>query len=568
MGLRRKTLALTALTTLLTTANAADRTATRQSPQTSSAPTIQVYSRETFLDVVVTDAQGRPVHGLKQSDFTLLEDGKEMSPRSFIEHRSDDPLPLAPIDAKQTLPPNTFTNVTDAPSDRPINILLLDNLNTPSLTQLRVQRQMLAMVERMPPGTRMAVLSLGTRLSIVEGITTDPELVRAALTDKKVVPGAFPLQDYGQDLANEDDIKLPPEFVNPNDPNGNISNDVECEHLAYRGQTTATAMDAIARYLSGMPGRKNLIWFTGSIPTSDPGCGILPGAVTSATDLLARSHVAIFPIDGRSHDTVLLSKGPNPHVAWEHITMDYMAEQTGGRSTPGSDDLTATVLQDMDSGSNFYTFTYAPTNQHIDEHFHAIAVKVNQPSLHLVYRPGYYLSEPTRSLSGLKVKQATPVQAAMERGGLEPTQILFKVQAAPTSGFDAALSTGNTPNPKKMKPPYRHFAFSYDIEIKNIDFVLTDGKYRADFEFGANVYDDNGDVVNSVSKEVRPILTPAAYQSMLKTGAKAHQEIDVPAKGNYYLRVAVHDLTSDRIGAVEVPSASIKPEPIPAISLR
>ena len=34
----------------------------------------------TIVDVVVTDAKGKPVHDLKQSDFTVLEDGKEMKP--------------------------------------------------------------------------------------------------------------------------------------------------------------------------------------------------------------------------------------------------------------------------------------------------------------------------------------------------------------------------------------------------------------------------------------------------------------------------------------------------------
>jgi len=42
----------------------------------------------------VTDAKGSPVHGLKQTDFTLLEDGKEMQPNSFEEHRSARPRPM------------------------------------------------------------------------------------------------------------------------------------------------------------------------------------------------------------------------------------------------------------------------------------------------------------------------------------------------------------------------------------------------------------------------------------------------------------------------------------------
>ena len=45
--------------------------------------TIQVFSREVLVDVIVTDAAGQPVLGLKQSDFSLEEDGKPQPVRSF-----------------------------------------------------------------------------------------------------------------------------------------------------------------------------------------------------------------------------------------------------------------------------------------------------------------------------------------------------------------------------------------------------------------------------------------------------------------------------------------------------
>ena len=34
-------------------------------------------------------------------------------------------------------------------------------------------------------------------------------------------------------------------------------------------------------------------------------------------------------------------------------------------------------------------------------------------------------------------------------------------------------------------------------------------------------------------------------------------EVSVPVKGQYYLRTSIHDLNSDRIGAVEVPIAAV-----------
>ena len=84
-----------------------------------------------------------------------------------------------------------------------------------------------------------------------------------------------------------------------------------------------------------------------------------------------------------------------------------------------------------------------------------------------------------------------------------------------------------------------------------------DGRYHADFEFGAMVYNADGDLVNTASMHVRPVLTAAAYQAMLKDGAKAYQKIDVPAHGDSTLRIGVHDLTSDHVGALEVPTSAI-----------
>ena len=53
---------------------------------------------------------------------------------------------------------------------------------------------------------------------------------------------------------------------------------------------------------------------------------------------------------------------------------------------------------------------------------------------------------------------------------------------------------------------------------------------------------------------------------MLRGGANAHQEIAVPATGDYFLRIAVHDLASDRVGAIEIPTASITPNQTPDVS--
>ncbi len=91
--------------------------ATSGSPQTSTAPTIQVFSRETIVDVMVTDAKGQPVHGLTQSDFTIEENGKPQPIRSFKEFGADAAAATKPL---PKLPPG-FQAV---PATGPVQILL------------------------------------------------------------------------------------------------------------------------------------------------------------------------------------------------------------------------------------------------------------------------------------------------------------------------------------------------------------------------------------------------------------------------------------------------------------
>ena len=346
-----------------TSAPAAARTTERGLTQEAAPPQYTIRTRVplTILDVEVTDAKGNPVHGLQQSDFTILEDNKEMQPNSFEEHRSDEPQPT-PI--KQVLPANTFTNFTpNPPKAGPINILLLDSLNTPAQAQQQVTQRMLDFVDKMKPGTQVAVFRLTTHLTILQGFTSDHGMLKAALNGKSnsAVPVLF--ADDGESLAT-------------------------------RAEYTSRPCAQIARYLSGMPGRKNLIWLSGLFPLAwpDPIYGARPvydvtEEMKSANDLLARAHVAINSIDSRG---LQADNNRNRLLKAEQYNMQLMAEQTGGSATYTSNDFVGAVEQAIDSGSNYYTISYTPTNQKLDTRYRTISVKVDQPNMHLDYRNGYY----------------------------------------------------------------------------------------------------------------------------------------------------------------------------------
>jgi hypothetical protein len=56
---------------------------------------------------------------------------------------------------------------------------------------------------------------------------------------------------------------------------------------------------------------------------------------------------------------------------------------------------------------------------------------------------------------------------------------------------------------------------------------------------------------------VNVFAKPAAIEQFLREGIRYQQQIAGPAKGEYYQRVGIHDLIADKVGALEMPVASI-----------
>jgi len=539
----------------------------------SAIPPIRVNAREVFIDINVTDAKGIPVHGLTRDNFTILEDGKPVPPRSFREHRSDQPAGPT-VSAKPSLPPNTFTNVAAPETGRPLNILWIDSLDTPIANQSIVQKRLTDFVNNVPAGTRLAVFSLSPtgQLSLVQGFTTDPQLLKNALKSRKLDLGIPPLEDSGQDANIGSAQEFMPTLQSPTagpPPPPKIDLTVECNHAAMRGQYTISAMTQIARYLSGMPGRKNLIWYSGVFPTrmkdkQGEYCYDFRQDLGAAAGLLSSSHVAVYLVDSRAMD-IQARNDPTSRVVGlqsvEHLVMEAIAQNTGGKAFYNTNDLAGAATQAVNIGSNYYAITYTPINQINDTRLRTISIKVDQPDLTLTYIHGYRALPPGTTLSGRPIEKATPLQSAMMPGTLQPTQILFNVNVAAAPATDAMLPPGNNADPKAMKPPYRRLALNYLIDIHGIQFDPSPGgNYLGQFEYAVNVYNsDDGKLVNSSAMAAKPSLSPDAYQSMLSSGVKLRQEIAVPAKGEYILRVGVHDLTTDHLGAIEVPVSAITP---------
>ena len=147
--------------------NAPQSNATANGAQ-QATPTFRSSSRLVLVDVVVTDKAGQTVKGLKATDFTILEDGKPQPIRAFESHVWQK---TAPSMQKINLPPNQYTNFTEQQPNSAVNVVLLDILNTPQQDQQYARKQMIEFLRELPPGQRIALFVLGTKLRMMQGFT-------------------------------------------------------------------------------------------------------------------------------------------------------------------------------------------------------------------------------------------------------------------------------------------------------------------------------------------------------------------------------------------------------------
>ena len=556
-------------------------------------------------DVSVQDQNGQPVHGLTKESFQLLENKTPQQVLHIEEHTSSTPQADGPGFPK--MPPGTFTNYTPVTPNGTLNILLLDTLNTPLKDQGFVRSQLQQYVIHATPSARIAIFGLTNRLLFLQGFNSNPELLKDAVEHKLIPRASVLLEDPSGDNANTQSLSDITSDMGPAmaQLSANLQQFVAEQQsfpLDLRQQYTLDAFNQLAHYLADLPGRKNVIWFSGGFPLNilpDPSLKNPFSAMElnnkefrETTNLLNRAQVAIYPVEASSlKATPALSAANasqkddgnptalsndvaklNSSQAAEHTTMEQLADDTGGHAYYNTNGLADAAARAMDSGSNYYTLTYSSSNSKWKGEYRKIQVNLTgnltTRGLQLAYRHGYYADDSTQprttAISETAATAAhsaeTYAAAAMTRGTPTPEDILFKVRVLPDSKTDEdTVAPGNLLNPnERIKGPFRRF----DVDFAALpgDFQLTqqtDGMHTGSIEFMAYVYDPNGKLLNAIGNTIQLSLTPETYKRFTQQPVAFHLQISAPVRKESYLRIAIHDVPSNRFGVVEIPVSSV-----------
>jgi hypothetical protein len=111
---------------------------------------------------------------------------------------------------------------------------------------------------------------------------------------------------------------------------------------------------------------------------------------------------------------------------------------------------------------------------------------------------------------------------------------------------------------EKLHGSVKRYWIDYSADMHQAATNLTtEGLQHLSVEFVAIAYDHDGKILNVAFRPVEVNLSAAQYGRVMQTGLPMHQELDVPV-AEVYLRLAVHDLSTDRIGSIEIPLKTVK----------
>jgi VWFA-related protein len=537
--------------------------------------TLRVLTKLTVEDVTVTDAKRIPVHGLMKPDFELKEDGKPQIIRNFEEYG---------VERSSTQPPpslalNTYTNVlSTGPTTGAVNVLLLDGVTTGLTKALTIspedfqyaRQQSMKYLANLPAGTQVAILHLGSNLRVLQEPTSDKALLLGSMNAIVYKPAAGA-------------------YVTRSSPGA------ACIAANVQSEMIVDALNQIAAYLSGIKGRKNLIWFTPGIPWltqyqdfSRISClRDYTAQLHKTYGLLNAARVALYPIDPRGlfndpsvsasalPQIVAGGSSPMPQIAapsiqqiaafgsgiqGEHNSLREMADATGGTPYFNRNDLQSAVGEAIATGSDYYSLSYVPPVSGYDGRFHAISVKVDRPNLLLQYRAGYTSLDPAKipasSSAGASMtgeSMPSTFRLAMGHGTVNSTQLLFNVRVTPSSvsGKIGDPVIGSL-SPSLQGKHLVRYDFQYSLSGDQITLVdSSDGTSRGSVELVLSAYDSDGKLLNGLSQTVNFTVNPDDVARFLQRPFQVPIQFDLPP-GNIFVRVGVRDVQSGRYGTLEI----------------
>jgi VWFA-related protein len=527
------------------------------------------------LDVRVLDRQGRAVTGLKQDDFTILEDGVRQEIAHFEAHAL---VPRAPLPGDASLPLRKAPSSDIAPQDHRIFLLVLGRgrLREPS----KALDGLLHFVrERLLPQDQVAVFAWNRATDfttdhekvaqVLERFNTAHEGIEgrlawhfsdlAAAYGSKQIPAAIqadidavffgaggartlgyrhvlPGAISDSKRLNDDAQRTVGDLLSSGN---NLMTDLPFEEFVAENARTMQDLGNVyagIEYLRFLEGEKHLVLVTQK--------GLfLPRAEDDKRIAEAASGARVV-IDTVQTGGLYVGQAPgigaNPgqwSQFWAFASLRTIAELSGGRSSVA--EYTRNAVDRIDDSTRAgYLLGYYPKSMKRDGRYRKIAVKVNRPGLTLLYRHGYEAADQLVPFD----RQAFLTFNRIISAALYPEDVRdihLKVRAAPAQGDEGARYGG----------PVR---VDITIDASRLSFQVDNGLHVERLDVAVFGTDSRGRVVDERWEKIELALNDDDYARARQSGIR--HSVMMPGKPGgrdvkMDVKVIVYDYAADVLGS-------------------
>jgi VWFA-related protein len=492
-----------------------------------ATPALQVTTRFIQVDAIVLDRDDAPVKGLTQTDFTILENGVPQ-PISFFSAES----PAARVAESAALPPGTFSNRVRSQPGSPTNltVIVLDGVNTYYMNHDYVQKQVISFLGTLQPTDRVALYGIGrTSIWVLHDFTSSAaDLIRTIQENSgKKGPSVDGSRGFDEFLvdANVMTNRVPAYARGTNTRSGNSLN----------------ALQVIANRLASIPGRKNIIWVSGSFPIQTGGMSpfstrgsnprnTFESAVAAAMRVITNDEVAIYPVD--THGLAGFAAPPQNRLSGNSLqTMQQIAGMTGGVAYFNTNSISGAIRHAIDDAGAAYQLGYYPLNTTADGKFREITVKVNRPGVHIRSRRGYfafstYIPDQERRKKALEQAAWSPLDAA-------------------ALGLNARVTRVTDEGKQKLR-------VEMTVDPRDISFVQENNLSRAalDLLFLYQTPTERRTIGDNFSFDLK--FTPDQYAQFQHDGLIATKTLNLSPDA-VTLRIILRDANTGMVGSLIVP---------------
>jgi VWFA-related protein len=553
-----------------------------QSPQASPGVVFPAAVQQVNVDVVVLDAQGEPVEGLKREDFVVKEDGRPQTIASF-EAVSLPESPPAGTAARTRV----YVNATPGAASRSF-VIVFDEMN---LTPRTVEAARRAVGQFLASGLRagdvVTVVPTGGGAWWTEPI---PE-GRAALTaflghlDAKYRPDTSVARisdyealqiHYGRDpmvmsqiLRRYYENGVIQEFQDPRSaaqlaiapgvPIVRARADAVYQAYAERTKATLGTLARVAEALRAAKGRKSVLFVSEgfALDTTQPG---FREAVRAARDanaafyfvdargLLGAAGAPGAPGAGADEGRAVLEQdtlSTLTDAGQESAGAESVALDTGGYSIRNTNDLAGQMRALGRESRAYYLLGYVPADERRDGKFRRIDVEVGRPGLKVRARRGYYAP----SEKGTLARGRDDVDPVV-RAGLDAPRDLAGIPLRLAAYGLGPVAPGK----------------SAAVVVTEVDPAALDLRRQPDRRW-TGVLESYTVVASRRTRQTFPqenvvdlAVPDDAYAPLRATGLPIFREFQLPP-GEYQVRFLLRDRQSGRVGSVrgdfDVPDPSV-----------